>query len=327
MAVVTRTSARLLVLLLAVLALLAAQSWNAGPARAANGAPVYDSIPAVPPSSYPSVGYQATQTAEFGDLVELAGTDRDLEYLTVGLVSWACETGGGATCVTTPGSTFSHPITVNIYEEGTAPAPGALLATLTKTVDVPYRPSAAPAQVCPSNTQWYDPVTTTCQNGFLFLEDFDFASQVVDLPDRVIVTVAFNTNTWGYAPLNANGPYESLNVAVISSTPTVGTDLDTATMYHAGGAAPVLEAEGGYTSYGLALRIIATDLLGTLPDPGTGGNTGGNTGGGSSTGELPTLAVTGSEPSPITGLVGLAVILVGIVFVAVAPRRAGAHRA
>ena len=39
MTVVTRTSARLLVLLLAVLSLLAAQSWSAGPAHAA-GAPV-----------------------------------------------------------------------------------------------------------------------------------------------------------------------------------------------------------------------------------------------------------------------------------------------
>lgn len=322
MAVVTRTSVRLLVLMLAVLGLLAAQSWSAGPAHAA-GAPVYDSIPAAPPKSYPSLGYQATQTAEFGDLVELSGTDRDLETVTVGLVSWACESGSwSAACVTTPGTSYTHDITMNLYEEGVAPAPGAALATLTKSVAVPFRPTSDPT--CPSATQWRDPVSSSCQNGFLFLEEFDFTSLVVSLPDRVIVTIAFNTNTWGAAPIGAPGPYESLNVAVVNTTPTVGTDVDTDAMYWSGGApASALAADTGWQNpspqFGLSLRIVATDLLSTLPLPGGGG---GPAGGG-----LPTLAVSGSEPNPLTGIVGLAVLIVGVLLVAAAPRRAGAHRA
>lgn len=326
MTVVARASARLVVLLLALLALFAAQAWAAAPARAAGG-PVYDSIPETPPASYPSLGYQATQTAELGDLVELAGTDRDLQTITVGLVSWACETGGGETCATTPGSSFTHPITITLYEEGTAPAPGAVIATLTKDVAVPYRPSADPS--CPSATQWYSEVLDTCQNGFLFLEEFDFASQVVSLPDRVVVSVSFNTNTWGYEPIGAPGPYQSLNVAVISTAPTVGTDVDEDVMYWAGGK-PVspFVADSGWKNpspqWGLSLRIVATDLLATLPQPeptSTGDA-------GDDDVELPTLAATGAEPSPVVGIVGGAVILVGAVLLALAVgRRRGAHRA
>jgi len=326
MTVVARASARSLVLLLAVIALLAASAWSAGPARAATGDPVYDSIPAAPPKSYPSLGYQATQTAEFGDLVELSGTDRDLQLVTVGLVSWACESGSWtAGCVTTPDASFSHPITVTIYEEGTAPAPGAEIATITKDVDVPFRPTSD--STCPAATQWRDPVSQSCQNGFLFLETFDFPSLLVSLPDRVIVTVAFNTNTWGYSPIGTTGPYDSLNVAVISSTPAVGTDVDTDIMYWSGGK-PVsaLAADDGWQTptpqYGLALRIVATDLLATLPLPG-----GGNQGGGAAGGELDTLAVTGSDPSPLTGIAGLVVLLLGVALVALAPRRSGLHRA
>lgn len=322
---VARASARLTVFLLALLALFVAQSWSAGPARAA-GTLVYDSIPAVPPLSYPSLGYQATQTAEFGDLVELAGTNRDLETVTVGLVSWACETGSWvAACVTTtPGASYDHDITITLYEEGTAPSPGAVLATLTKTVAVPFRPSADPT--CPSATQWRDPVSDSCQNGFLFLETFDFTSLVVALPDRVVVTVAFDTQTYGAAPTGVDGPYNSLNVAVVGATPTIGTDVDPDSMYWNGGVpASGLLAESGWQTpspqFGLALEIVAGDLLATLPDP-TPAPTGGL-----AAADLPTLAATGAEPSPLTGIVGLSALLVGAVLLAVAPRRGGSHRA
>ena len=31
------------------------------------------------------------------------------------------------------------------------------------------------------------------------------------MPDQIIYGVAYNTNTWGYAPIGQPGPYESLN--------------------------------------------------------------------------------------------------------------------
>lgn len=337
MTVVTRASARILVLLLALVALLAAQGGSAGSARAAT-AIVYDSIPAAPPLSYPSIGYQATQTAELGDLVELGGANRDLATVTVGLVSWACESGSWTSgCVTTPGTSFPHPITVTIYEEGTAPAPGAVLAKLTKAVDVPYRPSAGGG--CPSATQWRDPATNSCQNGFLFLETFDFTSLVVGLPERVIVTVAFDTQTYGAAPTGVNGPYNSLNVAVVSSLPTVGTDVDPDTMYWNGGVpASGLLAESGWQNpspqFGLALEIVADDLLSTLPQPTSQpspGSTTPATGGGSAT-NLPTLADSGLETNPAVWIGAAVAVALGGVLLALgvrraATRRGGSHRA
>jgi len=318
MSVVARSSARLLVLLLAVLGLLAAQAWSAGPARAA-GAVVYDSIPASPPPSYPSLGYQATQTAEFGDLVELGGTNRTASTVTVGLVSWACQSGAWnlGTCAldTTLPTTFDHPITLNVYAEG-APAPGALLATLTDTVAVPFRP-AADAVNCPAATvtQWYDATAGTCQNGFFFTHVWDLTSLNLTLPDRVVVSIAFNTNTWGYVPIGSGGPYDSLNVAVISTTPTTGTDLDADTMYWAGGAAPVLQADSGWQNptpqFGLSLRIDAT-----APAAGGGGGTRG-----------PGLAVTGNPINPwVVGGAALAVVI-GVVLAVIGFRRRPAHRA
>ena len=187
---------------------------------------------------------------------------------------------------------------------------------------VPFRPSADPT--CPSATQWRDTASGSCQNGFLFLETFDFSSLVVSLPARVIVTVAFNTQSYGAAPTTVDGHYNSLNVAVVSTTPTVGTDVAPDTMYWKGGVpASALAADTGWQTpspqYGLALEIVAGDLLSTLPLPT------GPTGGGAAAG-LPTLAATGSEPSPVTGIAGLAAVLLGAVLVAVAPRRR-AHRA
>jgi len=328
MTVVTRTSARLLVLLLAVLGLLAAQSWSAGPARAAV-APTYDGIESPLAPSYVSLGYQATQTTEFGDLIELAAGDRELDNIVIGLVDWACETGGGATCVTTPGATWTHPITVNVYAEGAAGIPGALLGTVTQTVTIPFRPSADPAN-CGGGTAWFDAGTGSCQNGYAFTSTFDFASLLLVVPDRIIVTVAYDTGTYGAAPLGVSGPYDSLNVALVAA-PTVGTDVEPGSMYWstghapfyadagAGGTGTLRNDVGGWAGYSLAVEVNTGELLSTLPLPGGGG---GPAGGG-----LPTLAATGSEPSPVTGILGVAVLLVGVALVAAAPRRSGAHRA
>ncbi len=93
---------------------------------------VYDSIGAVVPDSVVSVGFEATSSRELGDLVQLAPGARRLDTVEVVLSSWGCEIGGGATCITTPGATFSHPITLNIYEStpGVGTGVGALVTTV-----------------------------------------------------------------------------------------------------------------------------------------------------------------------------------------------------
>jgi hypothetical protein len=198
---------------------------------------VFDSIPAPYPSSSASLGFQATSTDEIGHYVQLAGADRQLEDITVSLTDWACEVGAWNTgdCVTTPGATFSHPVTVNVYAVAGDPTavgtlPGALLATLTQAVDVPFRPSADPVNCVGVDAgRWFD--GTACQPGISFNSTFAMGSLAVTLPTDVIVSVAFNTSTSGANPLVAPGPYDYLNMSLAVAPPTVGTDVAPDNMY------------------------------------------------------------------------------------------------
>lgn len=184
----------------------------------------FSTIPDALAPNYASLGGQAYSQDEIGDYVQLAGTDRNLTTVSVGMSSWACETGGGATCLTTPGATFTHPITVNVYEantSGATPAAGALIASVTTDQAIPFRPSADPT--CSGGTAWRAS-TGTCYNGYAFTLDFDFRG--VTVPDDIVIGVAYNTETHGAAPLGVPGPYNSLNVALVPVTqaPFVGTD-------------------------------------------------------------------------------------------------------
>ena len=89
---------------------------------------VYDSIGAVP-GNVASVGFEATSTSEFGDRVQVGPGSRQLSSVTVLMSSWACETGGwtGPTpCATTPGATFTHPLTLTLYADNGTASPGAV---------------------------------------------------------------------------------------------------------------------------------------------------------------------------------------------------------
>jgi len=152
-------------------------------------------------------------------------------------------------CATTPGSytvepgitvpTFSQPLTMNIYASNgaTPPEPGALIATLTQTFQIPYRP---PSDVvhC-GGTPWYSAANGgTCYNGLANLVTFDFTSLGIQLPDQIMASVQFNTSTSGYHPLGtstacysspAGCPYDSLNVSADNGVPgvvAIGTPID-----------------------------------------------------------------------------------------------------
>ena len=215
--------------------------------------PGYDSIPAVMPGSFASLGYQATSTDETGDHIAFAGTDRSLDSVTVSLTNWACENdfdfvggtwvpnrGNTDACITTPGSGFNHPITLNIYEvdnSGPNPAVGALIASKTETFFIPFRPSwdsamcADPSTDVPFGGRWYDPVLGACVHGYAFNIDFDFSLDGITLPDEVIYGVAYDTSHYGSTPLGVNGPYNSLNLSLASDAPSVGTDVESDTLF------------------------------------------------------------------------------------------------
>lgn len=184
---------------------------------------VYDSIPTPLPSNLPSIGYQATSTRALGDKITLAGTDRHLEDVAVTMSSWACETGTwNAGCVTTPGATFTHPVTLNIYEVATDGSAGALIGSRTQTFTIPYRPTADPS--CAGGTAWRD-TNGTCFNGINNVVVFDASGIVV--PNSVIYSVAFNTQSYGTAPTGVAGPYTALNVSLSTGAATVGTNNNT----------------------------------------------------------------------------------------------------
>jgi hypothetical protein len=224
---------------------------------------IYDSTVQPNPGNMVSEAFEATATAQFGNQINFAGTARVLADVVVQLSSWGCVSGGWSTystapCVTSPGSTFTEPITLNIYNVGPATAhgpssPGALVASTTQTFAIPYRPSAdtnyatdcqaeATAQNVPVSTfagTWFDAQLNQCFNGFVTQVKFDFGHVIV--PNSVIYGIAYNTSDWGAQPQrpqpcnSSSGGcgYDSLNVA-LSTEPTApgpGTDAYPGTVY------------------------------------------------------------------------------------------------
>jgi hypothetical protein len=235
------------------------------PPLAAGASILYDNLPDPLPPNLPSLGYQATQSAEFGDLIQLAGTGRVLSQVTVAMSDWALASDfpsyPGAS-----GPTWSHPLTLNIYNvdnSGPNPAPGPLIASRTQTFAIPWRPPADPT--CPGGVDWRAS-DGNCYSGFAFTVTFDFTGTVV--PDQIIYGLAYNTETWGYAPIGTPGPYESLNFALATLPPAVGSEpfpdtaywnTETAANYADGGAGGVgvFRRDTAWTPYSGAVLFAA----------------------------------------------------------------------
>ena len=180
---------------------------------------VYDALPAALPPNMASIGFQATQTAEFGDYVHLAGTNRVLKSVTVTMSDWAMS----ADYPLLPSAGWAYPITLslcNVVPGTPLNTVGTMLATVTQTFTIPWRPPADPTS--PGGTDW-KAGNGLYYNGLAFNITFDFGSQNITLPKDLIICVSYNTQSWGAAPTGVSGPYNSLNVGVEGST-TVGTD-------------------------------------------------------------------------------------------------------
>ncbi|MBK5332182.1 MAG: hypothetical protein JJD93_09435 [Ilumatobacteraceae bacterium] len=196
---------------------------------------VYDSIGVVP-GNVASVGFEATSTSEFGDRIQVGPGPRQLSSVTVLMSSWACQTGGWTgpiACSTTPGATFTHPLTLTLYADNGTASPGGALATMTMNATIPYRPSADPVNC--TGGRWFN--GTTCYNGFAYPVIFQFPAGTA-LPSRLIWGIAYNTSNHGYSPIGpaacgTNCPYDSLNVgaATLTTDPASGTDVDPAGVF------------------------------------------------------------------------------------------------
>jgi hypothetical protein len=208
-----------------VAAILATTAMMAVAASAASAEVVYNNIPSPLPGNMASWAFEATQTSEFGGQVEFAGTNRKNPIVTVTMSSWACQNlQGGAACSTTPGATFEWPITLNVYEVGAENAPGTKITTVTQTFAIPYRPSANNKK-CTPNAEGAVGWGKECFHGRT--HNITFRLKGLTLPSKAIVSVAYNTSDYGYAP--THGPdvgQNSLNVAVRETAEpgeTVGT--------------------------------------------------------------------------------------------------------
>lgn len=182
---------------------------------------IYDSIPGDSvPGSDPSLGFQATQTNEFGDYIEFGGISRTLSSVDVLLNSWACQEGNwyDSTCAhpDPENDGYDHPITLTLYHVDGSGNPGSVIASVTEMVHVPWRPA--------SDVECGTGYLPDCNNGFNFTASFDLSG--VEVPNQVAYGISFNTQTYGPEPLGVDGPYNSLNMSVPDAVPTVGTDLD-----------------------------------------------------------------------------------------------------
>jgi hypothetical protein len=230
-----------------------------------HGGVIYSSIPGPLPPNVPSLGYQATQTSEFGDLIQFAGTNRTLTQVTLVMSDWAL----ASDYPSLTGPTWNHPITLNLYNvdnSGPNPAPGTLIATQMHTFAIPWRPPADPTCTDPTKYRASDGL---CYPGLAFKITFDFPA--ITVPNQIIYGVAYNTQTWGYHPIGAPGPYVSLNFGLAQVPPSIGSNPfpDTAywntanaSNYTDGGAGGVgiFRRDTAWTPYSGAVSFI------TMPD-------------------------------------------------------------
>ena len=192
----------------------------------AQGTVVYDGIPSPVPPNVVSLGFQCCATSEFGDEIKLDPfTPRRTGYATVVMSNWAKH----SEYPTMAAVGYTQPITLNLYVDAATAAAHTPVKTVTQSFVIPWRSEAD--LTCPGGTAWRA-ADNGCYNGFAFEITFDLRALNYDLPEQFIFGIAFNTNTWGYAPLHAAGPYESLNVGLNSTPPVaVGTDVNTDAVY------------------------------------------------------------------------------------------------
>lgn len=204
---------------------------------------VYDNLPEANPGNVVSEAFEATQTGQFGGLVKLAGTHRSAGTVTVGMSSWGCQHGGwtgSPECITENGAKFSMPITLNISAVEPGGAVGPLLKSVTKTFNIPYRPSQNNRKCTgTASGAWYNGRLKECFHGKYV--KITFAVGRFTWPSEAIVSVAYNTSDYGAhpqrpQPCNSESGgcgYDSLNVGLTEPpeeehptavAPSIGSD-------------------------------------------------------------------------------------------------------
>ncbi len=215
-------------------------------AGAASSPVLYNSIVSPLPGNVVSESFEATQTSELGNAINLTSSG-PLSNVVVTMSSWGCQTGTwtDGSCVTTPGSTFSTPITLNLYNLGANGAVGSQIGSDTQTFAIPFRPSADNTNCTKAKGtlgEWYDAADASCHNGLAVNITFDLSAKHLTLPSSLIYGIQYNTSDYGPAPYGdstachaASGGcgYDSLNVGLSSDATavTAGSDVYPGKLY------------------------------------------------------------------------------------------------
>jgi hypothetical protein len=243
------------------------------------GTVIYDNIPHPTPGNVPSVALEATQASEWGDRLQFAAGPRTTREATVLMSSWGCESGAWYSndCVTTPGATFTHSISLTFYAVGPGNSVGAVLGGTTQSFAIPYRPSASPLCVGVNAGKWFDASSATCFNGLATPITFNI-SGLLTLTSQAIVGVAYNTTHYGYNPIGESTScyttsggcgYDSLNIGT-APAPTVGVNPAPSDAYYnsasagqycdggAGGVGIFRLDAGCWAGFKLAITVTAS---------------------------------------------------------------------
>lgn len=169
-------------------------------------------------TSYFSHGFQAQGTTELGNLVNFSGTARKLNTIKVNMVTYAQSnswTAWAATNSSASSSGYNHELILRVYSL-TSSNTVQLLTYQTNNVLVPW------AQ--PSGINSFTGLPNT---GQAFTVSYDFSAANILLPNSAIISIGFNTQSYGDSPIGSAGPYDALNFGVMYSSNTiVGSDTD-----------------------------------------------------------------------------------------------------
>jgi hypothetical protein len=207
----------------AILAATAVMAVAAGTASAAKTV-IYNHIPSPLPGNLQSQSFEASQTSEYGSEVGFEPGTWKNPTVSVTMSTWACVKGTwSAGCETPAGAKFEWPVTISIYEEHYGDV-GSLIARGSKIFKMPYRPSANAKCTGVHLGGWMS--KGICYHGKAF--KIALPLTVHKLPEKVIISVAYNTSDYGAQPQRPQGcnskpegcPYDSLNVAESQTTNT-----------------------------------------------------------------------------------------------------------
>lgn len=208
---------------------------------------IYNSVISPLPGNLDSLGFESLAFNELGNAVKFSTNgNHNLTKVVITMSSWGCASGSwgpSATCNTPEDASFAQPITLNIYNPTTDGAnPGAKIASVTKTFDIKYRPSASPECIGTNTGKWYDEDSKRCFNGLA--QNITFNVKGVKVGNSAIFGIAYNTTHYGYAPIGQSAPcfstpqgcgYDSLNVALTQDPTDVsaGSSVDTGKIWFA----------------------------------------------------------------------------------------------